>query len=214
MKLHHASTKPDWEQITSAKHTTWQHIAYATRGIITPGNILSCTGLVFTLIGVIVIAKDKPWGGLALVAVGRLFDILDGMVAERTHTKSPLGEGVDATFDKIAAFACLLVFSVTGILPEVLAWVIGIQNAITVVLSLFAKSKHWPIHPVAAGKIGVAVEWVALLFFVLFNAVWYGQLTAIIAYSLTFAAIALNAIATGSYVRTMLAQGKAPRSRR
>jgi phosphatidylglycerophosphate synthase len=204
MKLHRATAKPDWEIIAVERRNMWQRTASHTGGILTPGNFSSTTGLTFVGLGLILVGQNKLWHGLILIAIGRLCDIVDGVVAERTGTKSPLGEAVDASFDKLAAFASLIVFAAVGIIPWFFALLIGLQNGLTAMLSLTAKSQKRTVHPVSAGKIGGAIEWVALLCFVLV-ALHIHWLTTV-AYTLAVISIVLNGAATTYYVRTMLEQ--------
>src|SRR5690349_11384075 len=103
MKLHHAGTKPDWDLVAASKRNSWQRLAKLSYGVMTPGNLLSFIGILLVGIGLAAINRQHIWKGLVLLAMGRLCDILDGSAAEYTGTKSPLGEAVDASLDKIAA---------------------------------------------------------------------------------------------------------------
>jgi phosphatidylglycerophosphate synthase len=201
MKLHHAATLPDWEQVPPSRHNPWQRLAAKTHGFVTPGNISSFAGLCLVAIGLAYIGHHHLWTGLLILGVGRLFDIVDGTLAERSGTKSPLGEGVDASFDKLAALATLVVFVAASILPWPFAVLIGLQNASTGLLSLAAKALRRTIHPLATGKIGVVVEWAALIGFALGAAADMQALT-LIAYAVAMVSVGLNFWATLNYART------------
>jgi phosphatidylglycerophosphate synthase len=194
MQLHHASAEPDWAAIAPEKRNYWQRVAAQTRGVVTPGNVTSVVGVSFVALGLWYIGRGRLWSGLVTVGIGRLLDIADGALAERTGTKSPLGESVDATLDKLVVFAALIVFAVAGILPAPVALLVGFENAVTAVLSLAAKSLRRRIQPVRAGKLGTAVEWGALLFFVLGAAV------------LAIVSIGMNGYATIRYAQAFRAQ--------
>ena len=208
MKLHRANTKPDWELVAPASRNPWQRLAASTNGVVTPGNVLSVIGVGLVGVGLTYVHGGQLWRGLWFLAVGRLCDLADGIAAERTGTKSPLGEAVDASLDKLAAFAALVVFALAGVMPWGFALLIGLQNGATAVLSAIAKSTKRVIHPVSAGKIGGAIEWGALLCFVLGKAV-HGtpaDMLTVAAYSLAFIAIGLNTLATSWYVRAIYTQ--------
>ena len=208
MKLHRANSKPDWELVAPNRRTMWQRIAAQTHGIVTPGNMFSTVGLVLVGMGLAYVRSGRLRFGLALMTFGRLCDLADGMAAERTGTKSLLGEAVDASFDKLAALATLVVFAASGVMPWWFALLIGLQNGTTALLTAIGKSMRLVVHPVAAGKFGGAVEWAALLVFVL-SAATQGtahSVLAVAAYVLAFISIGLNAAATAWYARTIVAQ--------
>src|SRR5258708_17612311 len=105
MDLHHANPKPDWEYITEGKLSRWQIVAAATRGIVTPGNAASTLGFLMAGLGLVVFIRGNALIGLALVLLGRAVDMFDGLIASRTHTKSPLGASLDASLDKLIPLA-------------------------------------------------------------------------------------------------------------
>jgi len=209
MKLHRAATKPDWELVRPAGRNRWQQLAARTGGVVTPGNLASTLGICLVGAGLVYIGFERLWAGLALLAAGRLCDLLDGTAAERTGTKSPLGEAVDASLDKIAALAALVVFTAAGVLPWPFALAIGLQNLPTSALAVAAKSRKHIIHPVAAGKVGGAVEWVALLGFVLGHAPHASFAHDFImgAYGLAVVSIILGIAAAAWYAWIMRTQG-------
>jgi len=216
MKLHRANAEADWERIPAAEHTAIQRLASRTHGIVTPGNICSALGLLLVSIGLYYVWRDQLWLGAGLIVIGRLCDLLDGSTAEMTHTKSPLGEAIDASIDKLEALLALVVIIATGFIPLLLAIIIGVENAVTVVLSLVAKYKGQSVHPVIAGKLGGAIEWIALIGFMLNAAIttnWpYSRVTFIGAYVLSAVAISFNGVATLAYARAMIQQQrKSPR---
>lgn len=215
VKLHRASTEADWKRIPATEHTAIQRLAFRTHGIVTPGNIWSVLGLVLVSIGLYCVWRNQLWLGAGLIAIGRLCDLLDGSTAEMTHTKSPLGEAIDASIDKLEALLALVVIVATGFIPLSLAIIIGVENAVTSGLSLVAKYKGQTVHPVMTGKLGGAIEWMAFVGFVL-SAVFatnpYADATFTGAYVLAVVSIIFNGVAVVTYAQAMRQrQRKSPR---
>lgn len=167
MDLHRVGKRPDWELIAPEKRNVWQRIAVSTRGIITPANVTSIAGAALVGIGLWRIYFDDITWGLILIAVGRAADILDGAVAQKTGTKSSVGEALDATVDKITVIAALGIFIATGIIPILAAGLIAMRNSVNIGLSLLARAHKKVLHPSREGKLAGGLEWVSLLFFVL-----------------------------------------------
>jgi cardiolipin synthase len=205
MKLHYASDMPEWQNLTPAERNTWQRWAAQTSGIATPGNFFSVLGIVLVGLGLWAIADHSFGQGLWLLAIGRFCDIVDGTAADKSGTKSPLGEAVDAGFDKIAAFATLIVFAAYAIAPWWLLLLIALQNLTTASLSYTAHRLRKAFHPVAAGKIGSAVLWIGLLCFMLATALQNHTSTRhawlFIAYALTLIGLGLCSYATMLYAQ-------------
>jgi phosphatidylglycerophosphate synthase len=158
MQLHYHSGRPDWEAVPPAKRSFWQRRAAASHGYVTPGNVVSVAGFGLVMLGLVLICRQQLVTGLACIVAGRLGDILDGIVASRTGTKGPMGEAVDAGFDKFGALGVLIVFGLQHIAPW---WVIGlvaVQNAISGGLGILSRHKHISAHPVKSGKLATAGE--------------------------------------------------------
>src|SRR5260370_1427998 len=113
MNLHHAD-KPDWEKQPPDSWNVWQRLAARTQGVITPANFVSLAGVAMVITGLVLITVNSVLLGTLLVIIGRMADILDGIVAEMTHTKSPLGELIDATIDKMILLAAIVVLALDG----------------------------------------------------------------------------------------------------
>jgi phosphatidylglycerophosphate synthase len=114
------------------------------------------------MIGLILILRGNLGSGIGLVVVGRLADILDGIVAEATKTKSPVGEAVDATIDKIVAFAALTVLTFVGLVPLFVGVLFLIHNVVTIGIFGLARLKGGGLHPNTLGKISTAGEWIVV----------------------------------------------------
>lgn len=165
MKLHRPKTRADWVDIAPGDQNWWQHVAAQTHGIVTPGNVISFLGLSVSLGGLGLFIHGIVMLGLAFILAGRLVDILDGLVADLTHTKSPLGAMVDASFDKLIAFLTLIVFAMHGVLPFWVALAIGVQNIANVVLALIARQRYKRLYPSRLGKNAAAGFWFAIMLF-------------------------------------------------
>lgn len=152
----------DWDHIAAAKRTGWQRLAAATRGIITPANLLSFGGAVIVVYGLILIA-DREILGAFYILIGRIADITDGFVARRTGTVSPLGEAMDATIDKILLLLAIIALWSAALVPVWLIILMLFHATINSVISLYAKLKKVSVHPVPAGKYSTAALWTSVV---------------------------------------------------
>jgi len=162
MNLHRASNKPDWEKTPPAERTTFQRLAASTYGIVTPANTVTIIGLGIVIWGLVVILQGQFLIGLLLVVGGRLLDIVDGVVAEVTHTKSPVGELFDAAADKIGTLLTILVLIVAN---STYWWVILaliLPQVLIPLLVFYKKQKNIRVHPTRQGKISMALTWVGI----------------------------------------------------
>jgi len=170
MDLHRTTGKPDWETIPANKRTAVQKLAFATHGIITPPNFISIIGLGLVIWGLAALVSGEYWTGLILLAVGRLLDIVDGVVAQKTGTKSPLGELVDATIDKIGTLLTIIALYVGAISFWWLITALLLPQVLISLLILYKRSKKINIHPTKAGKLSMATLWASLLGLILIKA--------------------------------------------
>jgi phosphatidylglycerophosphate synthase len=161
MSLHRSETFPDWEKVLPQERNVWQKVAAKTGGIVTPGNFISVAGGVFVAAGLRDIKKNRKVAGTIKIGVGRIFDLVDGTVADMTKTKSPTGEIVDTGIDKAATFAGLFALPAKDILPADQAITIGVQNLANTVFSGVAKSRGVEIHPTRTGKDAMMAQWVS-----------------------------------------------------
>ncbi len=109
MSLHQTTGKPDWADMPKANYNYWQRIAAYSSGIITPGNIITLVGIALVAVGLSEVYRHQYAVGIVALIVGRLADLLDGLVAEKTRTKSPLGEILDASIDKISTVLTVVI---------------------------------------------------------------------------------------------------------
>jgi phosphatidylglycerophosphate synthase len=159
--------KSDWEAIPPPSRTSGQRLAARTHGYITPGNLITMCGVLLSFGGLALLYNHRFGWGLLLLGLGRLADIIDGLIADRTKTKSRVGEALDAGFDKVVAVATIMVFLIKDLVP---VWPLVIILAISlcnVGLGAIAKLRHRIIHPTQAGKYAALLQWASLLLFVL-----------------------------------------------
>lgn len=165
--LHRSEEKADWETIPSSERNIWQIIASKSSGIITPGNIISLIGAFLVVLGTIRLINGVSIYALTLIALGRIADIADGYVADKTGTKSLLGETFDATIDKILVFIVFIVLLVSQLIPLIVLAMFFLQNLFNSSLSLLAKLKKKVIHPCLEGKLATALCWITVISFLL-----------------------------------------------
>jgi cardiolipin synthase (CMP-forming) len=146
--------------------------------------------------GLVSIVNHDLITGFWLIVIGRLCDLIDGAVAHRTGTKSPLGEAVDASFDKIGALGVLILFAAREIVPWWAIVLVGVQNIANIVIGYLGRRRKLSIHPELAGKLSTAFLWVSFFTFILARAyndgwLWPAYITLIPAFGLGLVATAL-----------------------
>lgn len=166
MNLHRA-LEHEWSHVPADQYNTYQRIAAHTNGLITPGNAVSLSGFMLVAAGLVFVWQGSLALGLALLLIGRLADLFDGMIAHATKTKSPVGEAVDATIDKIVALAALTVLSYLGLVPFFIGALFLLHNITNVCLFGLARLRGTRLHPNRTGKLSTAGEWLAVVGFTL-----------------------------------------------
>lgn len=198
MNLHRAK-KADWEKVAPSKHNAFQKIAVATGGFLTPANLITVIGLGIVVYGLIVILQGWYLIGLLLLAGGRLLDVADGLVADITKTKSPLGELFDAVADKAGTILTVFVLIIAGIAPW---WVIVALILPQLVISGIVFYKHHKrirVHPTRQGKISMALVWVGVVGLVIAKEIGGFVALEIVTYSVILLSLALGSYATWQY---------------
>ena len=203
MDLHRAGKTPDWAITPSTKRNIWQRIAAATGGYLTPANVLSVLGAGLSITGIVLIASHQLIVGTVLLAVGRLLDAVDGIIADRTGTKSRSGGLVDAGLDKLVIFAALITLAVLGLVPVWPAKAIIFLNGLSALCTLIAGRRNRLLQPSAAGKLAMGCYWAAILGF-LASRLAPSLLSPVhalyVAYACTFLSLALGAYASVGYL--------------
>lgn len=166
MSLHRA-IRSDWSNVAPQQRNFWQRLAAGSRGVITPGNFISLLGAILVVYGLWVLTEHHLREGFELVFVGRMADILDGFVADRTKTKSPLGEAIDASTDKILVVCALVILLDHQLLPLFVGICMAIHAAYVSSISIIARRLRVAIHPSRSGKLCGAFEWLCVGFYLL-----------------------------------------------
>lgn len=188
MNLHHSPDEAEWESVTAGSRTALQRLAYATHGVITPGNLVTAAGFMLVIAGLWQLIEERYVAAMILVIIGRSADILDGILADITATKSPLGEALDAGLDKLSTFLTIAVFLITAIVPAGVVGVIVLPHFLVAGLTLFARARGVRLHPSRAGKAGMAALGAGLVGFIAGKAVnvplsdglWYFSYVAVL----------------------------------
>lgn len=166
MQLHRANGN-DWDSVRAKDRNVWQQLAARTRGLVTPGNVITIAGALVVTAGLIVLAAHRNvWLGAGLILGGRVADLLDGYLADRTGTKSRVGEALDAIVDKLELAAVLLVLWHIHLLPDIIFVILALQALFNVGLSLAGRARKVSLHPSRSGKNGAVVEWIAAGLFI------------------------------------------------
>jgi phosphatidylglycerophosphate synthase len=128
-----------------------------------------------------------------------LLDVADGIVADKTGTKSPLGEIFDAVADK---FETLFTIAAIIVTDSTNLWVIValiIPQAIIPLLIFYKKQKGIGIHPTRAGKASMALTWVGIVGLLLVKALGGPLLLAFAVYAIIGLSLALGLYAFWQY---------------
>lgn len=168
--LHQAHSKADWLIIPAQQRNRWQRVAFRSNGWITPANIVSLFGFIVVLVGLVHLLEERYAAALILVVIGRLADVLDGLVAERTGTKSLKGETIDVTLDKLAILGTFIVFIVGGLAPTFLLLLLGLQHLISASIGGYVRLRRNNMHPTRLSKVVMATQWTVLAAYILLHA--------------------------------------------
>lgn len=163
INMHTAGDKADWTLVPSEQWNTWQRIAATTGGVVTPANAVSLTGALLVVAGFLQFEQGVTLPGVALIAIGRLADIIDGYIAHRTGTKSPLGEIIDTTLDKSTIFFGLVFIIAFNLLPAVFTAAIVAQSILNSVASLIGHKRGTVLHPTPYGKLATFLAWFTIV---------------------------------------------------
>jgi phosphatidylglycerophosphate synthase len=158
MNSHRADRVADWNKVEPSKRNVLQKVAAATRGVVTLGNVATVTGGAFVAAGLIDVHNGRTKKGVRKIAVGRLFDIGDGILADWSKTKSPLGEALDASVDKAAMLGIVLVFCKKDIISKQTAAHVLAQNFTNVCITAVAQQSDVELHPSVFGKRTMALQ--------------------------------------------------------
>lgn len=166
--MHRIGGKAEWAFVPANKHNIWQKIAVRTHGILTVGNVFSLIGLLSVPLALVLILRDAQYiAGAVILLAGRACDVADGWLAHATGTKSPVGEKIDAIFDKISTATAIIGLTLSGIIPWWALGVLLVPHGIVAVMALWVFKKGKVLHPSLAGKLSMIPAWFSLVAFVL-----------------------------------------------
>lgn len=163
LNLHISPGKPDWETIRPNNWNTWQKLAAGTKGWITPANAVSSLGVILIIIGLWHLKNDATLTGVSFILAGRLADVADGFIADKTGTKSPLGELVDTTSDKLIAAITIITLFIYGLLPILILAAVGLHTIVNSSVSLLGRQRGTIIHPSLEGKLATFLAWTVII---------------------------------------------------
>lgn len=202
MDLHHAEDQPDWEGQVPDTWNSWQRLAAATKGVATPANALSVAGFAVVCLGLVKIAQADFWAGTAFLVIGRLADAIDGVTAELTGTKSPLGETVDAGLDKAIVFIALAILASAGIVPLWVVALIVLLNVWNVIMSWFGEQRAVHVQPSRSGKWATFGYWASISLFLGARLHMVPDIWLLVpAYLAAFGAVTLGIVAAYGYLQ-------------
>lgn len=212
MNLHRIEGKPEWAGLKPEQMNIWQRIAAGSGGILTIGNYFSLLGLLSVPLGLSLILGERYIAGAVILLLGRFCDLLDGFLADKTGTKSPLGEKVDAVFDKLSTGLALLVLAVSGLIAAWAVLLLVLPHIIVAGMAVAIFFKGSLLHPTLVGKLSMAVGWLAMLAFVVVHGTddTLRTIMNITAYVLLLLSVCMAATAIVGYYReyTNLARTK------
>jgi cardiolipin synthase len=166
MDLHTTKVKADWDYTPANRRKTWQRLAARSGGLLTPGNILTWLGLGIVIFGLRQVSGGQLATGAIIIVVGRFLDVLDGLAADYTKTKSPLGEITDVVADKVAVFGCALVIVVRQLMPLYLIMALVVIYILISLLGAAVRIRQVELHPIRTGKLYTAFSWIGLLLYI------------------------------------------------
>jgi phosphatidylglycerophosphate synthase len=203
MQLHRTSGKPDWKSVAPGRRNRWQRAGSATHSVVTPGNIATAVGFVLVLYGLWQLLHHHYIVGGVALAIGRGLDVVDGWLAESTGTKSPLGELLDASIDKVGTILTIIVFFAAGLAPWWALVALLTPHVIISLITFVLLQKGRRLHPTREGKLSMATAWVSLVGFIVARA--SGQnIFDVFASVIATISVALGLYAAYSYLRQRL----------
>lgn len=167
--LHISHNKSDWDTLNPKSWNKWQKLASITKGVVTPGNIVSCGGALLVIVGFVQLTEEITLSGLLLVAIGRLADAVDGYIADKTGTKSLVGEAIDSIMDKLVATIALIIIIAFGLLPIIVTIVIAAHTIANSLIAVIGKFRRIQMHPSLKGKLATFLIWLTILGYLLYE---------------------------------------------
>lgn len=149
--------RADWENTPPEQWNRFQRLAAMTHGVATPANVLDIGAMCLLEDGLQDFKRgEHVTGGLKLLG-SIAEDAINGLVADRTGTKSPFGEFVDVATD-VHKSARLSTLVNDGFIPVWVAGAITVRKAANIGAIAVAKRRGVPIHTTKEGKLAEAAQ--------------------------------------------------------
>lgn len=146
----------EWESLDdTSRYNLAQKMAAKTKGFFGPASLVTLAGIAKTLYGSYAYANGNYVQGLGLTLAGRADDLLDGLVAKATKTRSKNGALLDASADKIGAAAALGTLTYTRELHPALAVGAAITQGAIAIENAKINQRGAKATPNLAGKIAM-----------------------------------------------------------
>lgn len=201
MDLHRTTKQPDWKKTSASEYSVFQKVAASTNGIITPANVVTLIGFAVVVAGLVALLQKHYWLGLFLMGFGRLFDIADGFVAQATHTKSPVGEMLDAVVDKVGTFLTLIVLVAAHITSVWVITALIIPQVIISSITLYNRRLGRRMHPSRSGKLSMFAAWTAIVGVIALKALEEPLWLTTVTYGFVVASLAFGIYAVWLYAK-------------
>lgn len=202
LSLHRSKSTPDWLLIPVARRNRWQRVAKKTNGIVTPANAVTIIGLGIAGTGIAAMLTHHFWWAIILLSVGRLLDVADGVIADKTGTKSGLGELLDATVDKVVTVLTVMALFIAHTAPVWLLVVFILPHLIISIIVVYGRARKLRLHPSRLGKTTMLLVWIAIPLLLVINALEVGpsSLSAQAVYAVLLISAAFGFITAYSYL--------------
>nr|BAL53968.1 CDP-diacylglycerol--glycerol-3-phosphate 3-phosphatidyltransferase [uncultured Planctomycetota bacterium] len=141
-------------------------------------NLLTAVRFVLCVPLFVCILRGWWWSAVALLVVAVLSDWLDGWLARRTKTTSPLGRNLDPLADKVlvcGSLIFLMSYKSSGLADWMVAIIVIRELLVTSLRSVIEQSGT-PFGAAFMGKLKMVLQALALLAVVIFLALEQGQL--------------------------------------
>lgn len=167
------------------------------KDVFTIANAVTIIGLAVTCFGSF---KLDSWLGFAAIAMGRLLDMLDGVIARKTRT-SPFGALLDAVSDKLAGLAIVIGALYYQLVPRWLIAFLVAQHLIVVGIAIYGRRKGRPTKVTQMGKNNMFLHMFTLIVFAGagLSEGTAGSFLTIVAYILAVSSVTHGILTTRSY---------------
>lgn len=152
----------DWDGLEPDEMNIWQKIAKKTRGIITAANAVTIASTVVVMNGLADYVNGNKVEGVVKVAAGRLGDVADGLIADKSGTKGRVGRALDPGVDFVQLCIGLPMLVQADVLPIVPALAIAVPKVIDAAATVSATVRHKEMNPTIEGKRSITAIWTGI----------------------------------------------------